>query len=221
MAMRAMQEPIVYIVDDDPDMRDSLRWLLKTVGLRSVAFGSAGEFLRKFRPEQGPACLVFDVRMPGTSGLDLFEAIAARGVSVPVIFITAYADVPMAVRALKSGAAEFIEKPFNGQDLLEKVQQALRDDAARWEREADAEALRARLASLTGKEREVLTLIQQGRANKEIAALLDVTPRAVELRRASLMRKLGAGSLPELLRLTLGYAEDRDSRRSAFDSSAR
>jgi FixJ family two-component response regulator len=219
MATRVMQEPMVYIVDDDPDMRDSLRWLLKTVGLRSVAFGSASEFLRDFRAA-GPACLVFDVRMPGTSGLDLFEALAERGVAVPVIFITAYADVPMAVRALKSGAAEFIEKPFNGQKLLEKIQQALRDDSARLEREAAAQSVRARLASLTEKEREVLALISEGLANKEIAARLDRTLRAVELRRASLMRKLGAGSLPELLRLTLGQRPDSQGGRALSDSSA-
>lgn len=217
-----MQEPTVYIVDDDPDMRDSLRWLLRSVGLRSVVFSSAEEFLRADPAGSGPSCLVSDVRMPGTSGLDLFEAMAARGHAIPVIFITAFADVPMAVRAMKSGAAEFIEKPFNGQVLLEKVQQALREDRARREREVAAENLRTRMASLTGKEREVLALIQEGRANKEIAALLELTPRAIEMRRASLMRKLGAGSLPELLRLTLAPIEGSTvHRRAPSDSAAR
>ena len=115
----------VYIVDDDPDMRDSLRWLLKTVGLRTATFSSAAEFIRGFTGD-GPACLVLDVRMPGTSGLDLFEELTAGGVRIPVMFITAYADVPMAVRAMKSGAVEFLEKPFNGQVLLEKVQRAVK-----------------------------------------------------------------------------------------------
>lgn len=207
-----MPDPTVYILDDDPDMRDSLRWLLKTVGLRSVTFSSAGEFLQRFSGE-GPACLVLDVRMPGTSGLDLFEEMNARGLRMPVLFITAYADVPMAVRAMKSGAVEFLEKPFNGQVLLEKVQRAVEDDAVRISRESGLDEVRARLEKLTGKEREVLGMIRDGRPNKEIAARLEVTPRAVELQRASLMKKLGVSSLPELLRLTIGREAASDGRR--------
>ena len=207
-----MPDPTVYIVDDDPDMRDSLRWLLKTVGLRSVTFSSAGEFLQRFSGE-GPACLVLDVRMPGTSGLDLFAEMNARGLRMPVLFITAYADVPMAVRAMKSGAVEFLEKPFNGQVLLEKIQRAVEDDAVRISRESGLDEVRARLGKLTGKEREVLGMIRDGRPNKEIAARLEVTPRAVELRRASLMKKLGVSSLPELLRLTIGREAASDGRR--------
>jgi len=199
-----MPDPTVYIVDDDPDMRDSLLWLLKTVGLRAVTFATPSEFARSFSGE-GPACLVLDVRMPGTSGLDLFEDLAARGLRVPVLFITAYADVQMAVRAMKLGAVEFLEKPFNGHVLLEKIQKALEDDADRIAREADLQAVRARLETLTDKEREVLGMIRDGRPNKDIAARLDVTPRAVELRRASLMRKLGVGSLTELLRFAIGH----------------
>lgn len=201
-----MSEPTVYIVDDDPDMRDSLRWLLKTVGLRTVAFASAEEFAREPR-EDGPACLVLDVRMPGPSGLDLFEGLREGGSTLPVLFITAHADVPMAVRAMKSGAAEFLEKPFNGQVLLEKIQHALRESAARLERRAAYDGLRARFDALTDKEREVLALIREGMANKEIAARLEITPRAVEMRRAGLMRKLGAESLPELLRLALSFED--------------
>jgi FixJ family two-component response regulator len=199
-----MGHPTIYIVDDDPDMRESLRWLLKTVGLRTVAFSSAAEFLRGFQGG-GPACLVLDVRMPETSGLDLLEEMTARGLRMPVVFITAHADVPMAVRAMKSGAVEFLEKPFNGQVLLEKVQRAVKDDAERLARQADLDRARARLETLTEKEREVLGMIQDGRPNKEIATRLEITPRAVELRRASLMKKLGVRSLPELLRLTIGY----------------
>jgi FixJ family two-component response regulator len=205
-------EPTVHIVDDDPDMRDSLRWLLKTVGLRALTYATAEEFARGYAGS-GPACLVLDVRMPGTGGLDLFESLAARGLRIPVLFITAHADVPMAVRAMKSGAVEFLEKPFNGQVLLEKIQRAVRDDAARLAREAAADRSRARLATLTGKEREVLAMIRDGRPNKEIATRLDVTPRAVELRRASLMRKLGVNSLPELLRLTIGLEALPEARR--------
>jgi len=182
------------------------------VGLRSVTFSSAGEFLQRFSGE-GPACLVLDVRMPGTSGLDLFAEMNARGLRMPVLFITAYADVPMAVRAMKSGAVEFLEKPFNGQVLLEKIQRAVEDDAVRISRESGLDEVRARLEKLTGKEREVLGMIRDGRPNKEIAARLEVTPRAVELRRASLMKKLGVSSLPELLRLTIGREAASDGRR--------
>jgi FixJ family two-component response regulator len=197
-----MRKPRVYIVDDDPDMRDSLRWLMTTVGLGVEVYPSASAFLEAFAPE-GPGCLVFDVRMPGTSGLDLYEELVARGEGMPVIFITAFADVPMAVRALKSGAVEFVEKPFSRQDLLDRVQRAIVDDAERRRRLADREALRVRFGRLTDKEREVLRLIKEGQPNKAISAALNITPRAVEMRRASLMAKLGARSLAELLRLSI------------------
>jgi FixJ family two-component response regulator len=204
--------PTVYIVDDDPDMRDSLSWLLKTVGLRTVTFSSAVEFVREFSGE-GPACLVFDVRMPGISGLDLFEELNERGLEVPVVFITAYADVQMAVRAMKSGAVEFLEKPFKGQELLEKIQRAIQGDAERLARQANLREARSRFEKLTGKEREALAMIREGRPNKEIAARLEITPRAVELRRASLMRKLEVSSLPELLRLTIDHETAAEGRR--------
>ena len=197
-----MEQSLVYIVDDDPDMRDSLRWLMKTVGIRAQTFASASEFLRDFTPN-GPGCVILDVRMPGTSGLDLFEELVARGDGLPVIFITAYADVPMAVRAMKSGAVEFVEKPFNRQTLLDKVQRAIKDDTERRGRIAARDKLTQRFQRLTDKEREVLELIKEGRPNKEIASQLQITPRAVELRRSSLMRKLGVRSLIELLRLTV------------------
>ncbi|MHB1558741.1 MAG: response regulator transcription factor [Isosphaeraceae bacterium] len=197
-----MEQPVVYIVDDDPDMRDSLQWLMKTVGLRSRTFASADEFLRNFSAD-GPGCVILDVRMPGTSGLDLFEELVAGGEGIPVIFITAFADVPMAVRAMKSGAVSFVEKPFNRQTLLDKVQRAIRDDAERRARLAARASLAQRFDRLTDKEREVLDLIKEGRPNKDIAHSLQITSRAVELRRSSLMRKLGVRSLIELLRLTV------------------
>lgn len=197
-----MKDPTVYIVDDDPDMRDSLRWLMTTVGLRVNSYPSAAEFLRDFTPD-GPGCLVFDVRMPGTSGLDLYEALVTRGERMPVIFITAFADVPMAIRAMKSGAIEFVEKPFNRQDLLDRVQRAIKDDAERRKALASREAIRARFRKLTDKEREVLELIKEGKPNKAISSALDITPRAVEMRRASLMKKLGVRTLAELFRLTI------------------
>jgi two-component system response regulator FixJ len=207
-----MQDPTVYIVDDDPDMRDSLRWLLRTVGLRVETFASSDEFLRDFSP-RGPGCLVFDVRMPGASGLDLYERLVARGEAMPVIFITAFADVPMAIRALKSGAVEFVEKPFNRQTLLEKVQRAIKDDVERRSLLADREAIHARFQRLTDKEREVLEMIKEGQPNKAIATRLEISPRAVEMRRASLMKKLGVRSLVELMRLTIEHEVTPESRR--------
>jgi FixJ family two-component response regulator len=204
-------EPTVYIVDDDPDMRDSLAWLMNTVGLAVQTFGSADDFLRDFTPS-GPGCLVFDVRMPGTSGLDLFEYLTSRNEELPVIFITAHADVPMAIRAMKSGAVEFVEKPFNRQTLLEKIQRAIKDDIARRALLADRESIQARFRGLTDKEREVLSLIMDGRPNKAIASQLDITPRAVEMRRASLMKKLGTRSVVEMMRLALAV-EDKSADR--------
>jgi FixJ family two-component response regulator len=207
-----MTEPIVYIVDDDPDMRDSLRWLIKTVGLHAETFPSAAGFLRDFAPN-GPGCVILDVRMPGTSGLDLFEEYVARGEGMPVIFITAYADVTMAVRAMKCGAVEFVEKPFNRQTLLDKVQRAIKDDVTRRSRLAASEMVQAKFRRLTEKEREVMELIKEGRPNKEIATRLEITPRAVELRRSSLMRKLGVRTLAELLRMTIVQEVVRDQPR--------
>ncbi|HKI18068.1 MAG TPA: response regulator, partial [Isosphaeraceae bacterium] len=165
-----MRNAMVYVVDDDSDMRESLCWLLHTVGLAATAFASAKDFLTSFRPA-GPGCLILDVRMPGTSGLELLEEMSRRNLRLPVLFVTAYADVPMAVRAMKSGAVEFIEKPFNGQTLLEKVQRAIRDDADRLGRDAAQQSVRSRLDNLTDKERQVLQMIQEGRPNKEIASL--------------------------------------------------
>ena len=195
-----MPEPTVYVVDDDADMRDSLLWLLQTVGLQVEAYESAAAFLKGFAPK-GPGCLVFDVRMPGTSGLDLYESLVARGHETPVIFITAYADVPMAIRAMRSGAVEFVEKPFNRQDLLDRIQRAVKDDAERLLLLADRQAIGRRFHSLTPKEREVLDLIKEGQPNKAISAALNITTRAVEMRRAGLMKKLKVRTLAELLRL--------------------
>jgi len=182
-------------------MRDSLRWLMGTVGLAVETYPSADEFLSRFDPDAGPGCLVLDVRMPGTGGLDLYETLVDRAAALPVIFVTAYADVPMAIRAMKSGAVEFLEKPFNRQALLERVQRAVRQDAERRKRAADRTAIETRFRRLSDKELEVLDLVKRGLPNKTIATRLAITPRAVEMRRASLMKKLGTGSLADLLRL--------------------
>ena len=208
-----MREPMVYVVDDDPDMRDSLHWLMKTVGLNVEVFPTAASFLEAYSPK-GPGCLVFDVRMPGTSGLDLYEQLVARGDAIPVIFITAYADVPMAIRALKSGAVEFVEKPFNRQVLLDRVQRAIKDDTERRRQLADRAALQRRFACLTDKERAVLELVKDGQPNKAISAALGITARAVEMRRASVMNKLGVHSLAELLRMTIELDATGAARRA-------
>jgi FixJ family two-component response regulator len=212
LARETMREPTVYVVDDDLDMRDSLRWLLETVGSRVETYASAHEFLRDYSSDR-IGCLVFDVRMPGMSGLDLFAELARRGEAMPVIFITAFADVPMAIRAMKSGAVEFVEKPFNRQTLLEKIQRAIRQDVERHRLRADREAIRARFLSLTDKEREVLEAVKQGEPNKAIAARTQISIRAVEMRRASLMKKLGVRSMMELMRLTIEHEADSTARR--------
>ena len=192
----------VHLVDDDAEMRDSLRWLLQSVGMNVELYASADEFLTRFQ-DSGPGALVLDVRMPGASGLDLFEQLRRRGCEMPVIFITAYADVPMAIRAMRSGAVEFVEKPFNRQVLLERVQRAIRQDTERRNRSARRALLEERFRDLTDKENEVLALVMQGLPNKAIAVRLGVTSRAVEMRRAGLMKKLGVTSLAELLRLAI------------------
>lgn len=196
------REPTVYVVDDDIDMRDSLQWLMKTVGLRAEVYPSASAFLEGFRPGAA-GCLLFDVRMPGTSGLDLYEELVARGEGMPVIFMTAFADVPMAIRAMKSGAIEFIEKPFNRQALLDRVQRAIKNDIERLRLKAEREAALRRFRLLTNKEREVLVLIKDGQPNKAISVALGITPRAVEMRRAGLMKKLEVRNFAELLRLSI------------------
>lgn len=211
---------IIYVVDDDADSRESLLHLLQTVGLSARAFSSAAEFLQQLDVNQ-PGCLVCDVRMPGMSGLDLFERLTATGSQLPVIFITAYADVPMAVRALKSGAAEFVEKPFHAQTMLERIQRALEMDRQRRQEIASWKEFHDRLHSLTVKERETLAFVREGAPNKAIAMRLSITERAVEMRRASLMKKLQAHSLAELIRLVTEaelHSEHRNGRRGTPNS---
>jgi FixJ family two-component response regulator len=209
--MSAAPEPIVHVVDDDADMRDSLEYLLRSVGLQVRLYVDGAEF-RSTYVDDAPGCLLFDVRMPGASGLELYEELVADGVCMPVIFMTAFADVPMAVRALKSGAVEFIEKAFTRQTLLERVQQAIVDDVTRRERGEQWDAFGRRLAELTPREREVLDMVLAGVPNKSIAARLKLSERAIELRRASLMKKLRVPSTAELIRMVTQFemiSEDR------------
>ena len=192
-------EPLVYVVDDDEAVRDSLSLLLKAVGLTGQTFSSAAEFLNDYDPEQH-GCLVADIRMPGMSGLDLQDELNRRGAQLPLIFITGHGDVPMAVDAMKSGALDFIEKPFRDQDLLDRVQQALAWDKERRIENLKTLAIRERLATLTPRETEVMECVVQGQANKVIAMDLGVSQRTVEIHRARVMEKMAVRSVAKLVR---------------------
>lgn len=193
------EEPLIYVVDDDEAVRDSLTLLLKAVGLTGQAYSSATEFLDNHDPEQH-GCLVADIRMPGMSGLDLQDELNRRGAPIPLIFITGHGDVPMAVDAMKSGALDFIEKPFRDQDLLDRVHQALAWDKERRAENLETLAIRERLTTLTPRETEVMERVVQGQANKVIAMDLGVSQRTVEIHRARVMEKMGVRSVAKLVR---------------------
>lgn len=194
--------PTVYVVDDDEAVRSSLKLLLKSAGVASEAFGSAQEFLAGYEASQ-PGCLVLDVRMPGMSGLELQHELNVRGAALPVIFITGHGDIPMAVEAMQHGAFDFLQKPFRDQELLDRVQRALARDAENRARLRHTDGIRARLATLSPREREVLDLVTQGKANKMVAGDLGVSQRTVEIHRAHVMQKMEAGSLAELVRMMM------------------
>jgi FixJ family two-component response regulator len=193
--------PVVFVVDDDPSVRRAIKRLVESVGLRVELFGSAQEFLRSEGPDS-PNCLVLDIRLPGMSGLDFQRELAATKIHIPVIFITAHGDIPMTVRAMKAGAVEFLTKPFRDQDLLDAIQQGLERDRTRRAQEAEVAALRERFESLTPGERKVLPLVVSGRPNKQIAAEIGTSEATVKVHRSQLMRKMGAESLPELVRMS-------------------
>jgi two-component system, LuxR family, response regulator FixJ len=202
-------QPItVFVVDDDEGVRNSLRFLLKSVGLTTRTLASAGEFLDLYKPNQ-PGCLVLDVRMPGMSGLELQQQLNLRGAVIPVIFITGHGDIPMAVEAMQQGAFDFLQKPFRDQDLIDRIQRALERDAHNRAALEQHTKIRERLESLTPREREVLTLMTRGKPNKVMAAELGVSQRTVEIHRARVMEKSGAASLAQLVRMVMDVEGDR------------
>ena len=194
--------PLVYVVDDDDSMRRALCLLLNTVGYKTMAFSNPTEFLAHFDPD-AHACLVLDIRMPGMSGLELQQHLNRTGSMLPVLFITGHGDVPMAVQAMKEGAFEFIQKPFRDQDLLDRINHALQQDAENREIVARRAEVVRRLESLTPRERQVMAMVVDGSANKVIAIDLDLSERTVEIHRAKVMEKMGARSVAHLVKLHL------------------
>ena len=199
-----MTDATVFVVDDDRAVRDGLRQLLQAVGLRVQTYASAPDFLAAYQPDT-PGCLVLDIRMPGMGGLDLQAQLVQEGVQLPIIFLTGHGDVPAAVRALKAGAMDFLQKPVNSQSLLDLVQQAIRRDAETRTTSAEQAEITGRLQTLTAREREVLDMMVAGKASKVIAFELVISERTVEFHRAKIMKKMGTRSLAELVNMVNKY----------------
>lgn len=199
-------EGTVYVVDDDASVGASLKRLTEEVGLRCKVYGAADEFMAAFRPD-GLGCLVLDVRLPGMSGPALHRRLAAAGLTIPVILISGHGDIPMATDAVRRGALDFLEKPVNPQQLLDRIQEALARDAESRQAKAKREAIASRVALLTARERQVVDLAITGLTNKQIAAQLNVSPQAIDAHRAKAMRKLEVDTIPELVRVMLEVSD--------------
>lgn len=200
MADISEEKPVVFIVDDDPSIRSLLCKLIESVGLQAKAFASSGEFLAQ-PPPAGPACLVLDVRMPGLSGLDLQERLAQLGLDIPIIFITGFGNVPQSVRAMKAGAVDFLQKPFENQTLLDAVNRALERDRSARLRHEEIHEIGARLATLTPREYEVFNLVAAGLANKQVADELGLSEKTVKIHRGHVMQKMEARTFADLVRM--------------------
>jgi FixJ family two-component response regulator len=194
-------DPIVFVIYDDASVRDAVKRLIASVGLRVETFGSTREFLAAKRPD-APACLVLDVRLPDVSGLEFQRDLAALDFQIPIIFITGHADIPMTVRAMKAGAVEFLTKPFRGQELLDAVQEAIAKDRAAWSERAQMAELHGRYDTLTPREKEVLKLVASGLLNKQVGAELGTSELTVKTHRGRVMEKMGADSLADLVRMS-------------------
>jgi FixJ family two-component response regulator len=200
MSAGAAAQPTVYVIDDDASLREALARLFRSVGLQVKAFASAGEFLRN-KLTDGPSCLVLDVRLPGLSGLDFQAELAKAHIDIPIVFMTGHGDIPMTVRAMKAGAIEFLPKPFRDQDMLDAVQTGLDRDRDRRKSARDTARLKANFATLTAREQEIMGLVTAGLMNKQIAGQIGVSEITVKVHRGSVMRKMGAKSLAELVRM--------------------
>ena len=198
--MKSAAVSTVFIIDDDRGMRQAIQDLVESVGLRAESFATGGEFLKRKRTND-PSCLVLDVRLPQISGLDFQRQLADTGMQIPIIFVTAHGDVPMSVRALKSGAVEFLTKPFRDQDLLDAIQQALERDRAERDRQAEIHDLQERYGALTAREQQVMALVVSGMLNKQIASEIGASEATTKIHRGNVMHKMQAGSVVDLVRM--------------------